>query len=189
MDPTDRYFLEKLAEQRRAKREELELAAKEERVRLKLSEALATDDEALVQRVRALGFDGDSARVFDLLPLIHVAWADGTVQHAERAQILDILTLRGIEPEDEAWIFVSALLEQQPSSEYIQLTLELLRDVLKHSGRNPSSIVEMCANVASAAGGFLGFGSAVSNEERVAIEAISQALQVDEKKSLQSLLG
>lgn len=188
-DSTERYYLEELAEQRRAKREELKLAATEERVRLSVANALELNDETLIARLRALGFDGDTARVFEFLPLLHVAWADGRIQRGERHQILDLLTLRGIKPDDEAWIFVSALLEQRPSEEYMKLTLSLLRDVLTHSGRNPSSIVEMCANIASSAGGFLGIGDPVSEEERIAIDAIARALHVDEQKSLQSLLG
>lgn len=185
----DRYFLEKLAEKRQTKREELAHVAEEEAKRQSVAGVLSIDDASLAARIRALGFDGDTARVFDLLPLIHVAWADGRIQAAERTQIVELLQLRGIEPNDEAWIFVEALLEQKPSDEYIRLTLSLLRDVLKHSGRTSSSVVELCANVATAAGGFLGLRSAVSEEERLAIDSIARALQGEGTAPIQTLLG
>ena len=35
-----------------------------------------------------LGIDRDDHRVLGLLPLVHIAWADGTVQRAERELII-----------------------------------------------------------------------------------------------------
>lgn len=183
------YFLHEFAEQRRETREKLAQLAKEESKRISLAGALQIDDENLLQRIRALGFDGDTGRIFDILPLIHIAWADGRVQPAEQRMILDILTHRGIQPTDEAWLFVAALLEQPPAQEYMELILRLLRDVLQYNGQNPDTIVDLCLQVASAAGGFLRLTSPVSDDERKALENVAQTLTLDQNKSIQSLLG
>lgn len=175
----ERYFLEELADQRREKRQELNRIARETSAKSSVAGALHIDDASLVARIRALGFDGDTARVFDILPLIHVAWADGKVQRRERASILRILTMRGIAHTDEAWIFVEALLDQRPSDEYMQLTLQLLRDVIAHGGKNADTIVELCANVANAAGGLFGFGETMSDDEADAIADIARILGAD----------
>lgn len=187
----ERYFLEELAEKRREKRDQLARAAKEESTRLSVAGALDIDNPNLIARIRALGFDGDTARVFDILPLIHIAWADGRVQKAEKEAILDILKVRNISPNDEAWLFVAALLEQKPSDEYVELTLSLLRDVLSINGKSIASLVEMSKSVAEAAGGIFGtrFGATTSPEEQAALDTIERILHADQTPAIQSLMG
>lgn len=176
IDNEDRYFLEALANQRQETRQELNRIAREQTAKASVGDVLQVDDASLIARIRALGFDGDTARVFDLLPLVHVAWADGKIQRAERASILRVLTMRGIAQKDEAWIFVEALLEQQPSDEYMQLTLQLLRDVVAHGGKSADTIVELCGNVANAAGGLFGLREAMSDEEASTLAEVAEIL-------------
>lgn len=165
----EKYFKKQELERREAKRRELERAAKEAQEARKVAKTLATTDEALVERIRALGFDGDTARVFDLLPLIHVAWADGDVTTNERSSIFQVLEARGIDSDSEAFILVGALLEQRPSDEFMSETLELLRAL---GGDRKASIVELCVNVAKASGGFLGLGNKISDDEQAVIAEI-----------------
>ncbi len=173
-----KYFLEKSVERRRKVRRDMARAAAEAAQREAIGEKLHTTDEALVEAVRALGFDGDTVRVFDLLPLIHVAWADGRIQRGERAGILAILEQRGIKPESEAWVLVESLLEERPSAEFLDQTLDLLKQALGEQGDNAGSIVELCFQVADAAGGVLGFAS-VSGEEKELIRKIADTLGKD----------
>ena len=184
----EQYFLENLAEQRKRVRLELEQNAKEEAQKSGLANALDVQNEDLISRIRALGFDGDTGRLFDLLPLIYVAWADGRIQAAERNSILQILEAKNIEKGSEAWIFAEALLEQKPSQEYMDLTLSLLKDVHALSGESVQSILELATVVAEASGGFLGLTNPISADERDALTKIAGKLQVDDQ-TLKTLLG
>ncbi len=169
----DKYFKQQEIQRRIAKRRELERAAKEAQERRKVAASLATDDEALVSRIRDLGFDGDTARVLDVLPLIHVAWADGDVSQSERASILQVLEVRGIAADSEAFTLVETLLEERPSEAFLSETLHLLRDL---GGDRHASIIELSMHVASASGGFFGFGHKVSEEERAVVAKIIESL-------------
>ncbi|MCA9650383.1 MAG: TerB family tellurite resistance protein [Myxococcales bacterium] len=174
------YFKALEIEQRRKLREKLERAAKELAEKQAIAESVKTDDLSLAERIKALGFSGDTARVFDLLPLIHVAWADGTIQKNERAAILGVLEHRGIPAGSEAFTMVESLLEERPSDEYMGQSLAVLRELLAQGsiGRG-AAIVELCQQVATSAGGFLGLGSKVSDEERQLIDRIANALGDD----------
>lgn len=141
-----------------------------------IARTLGTDDKSLVERIQSLGFTGDSARVFDILPLILVSWADGTVQRKERATILAILESRDIKPGSEASLFIETLLELPPSDSFMKVALELLRDLAKAKGDMGGSVVDMCVRVADASGGLLGVGSRVSAEERELIQSIADML-------------
>jgi len=145
--------------------------------------------DALAARVAALGFDGDAAKVFDLLPLVHVAWADGAIQPGERASILSLLRVRGI-GLGKAYTVMMALLEKRPSKEYLEESLVLLRALVERGDTvKPETIVGLCIMVAEAAGGFLGLLSPISRSEKQAIEHIATRLGSGAVEELKRRLG
>lgn len=172
----DAYFLVQDASRREEVRRRVEAAAAELEERAAVARAVATDDQELARRIQALGFNGDSARAFDLLPLLHVSWADGQVQARERTTILSLLHQRGIQPGSDAAILVEALLERRPSDAFMHQALELLRAVLGNDAKRLQTLVDLCTRVAEASGGLLGIGGRVSDEERTLIVAIAERL-------------
>jgi hypothetical protein len=127
----ERYFSKRNAEARERIRQELESAAQQASDGRVIGQTLGTEKEAVIARLQDMGFDADKARVFDLLPLVHVAWADGKVQASERRVILDILAQRGIESDSEAWLLIEALLEQRPSDTFLEEISPLLIEVVE----------------------------------------------------------
>lgn len=174
-DEEEAYFKAREIEQRRKLREKLEAAAHELAEKHAIAESLKTDDLSLAERIKALGFSGASAQVFDLMPLVHVAWADGSVQKGERAAILRVLELRGVATGSEAFLLMESLLEERPSDEYMSESLAVLKELVGQ-GKGGSEIVDLCGQVASAAGGFLGLVGKVGAEERALIDEIAHHL-------------
>jgi tellurite resistance protein len=189
-DEEEAYFKQREIEQRRKLREKLEAAAHELAEKHAIAESLGASDPsvglALAERIKALGFSGATARVFDLLPLVHVAWADGTVQKGERAAILRVLEMRGVGAGSEGFQLMESLLEERPSDEYMSESLAVLKELVGQSGRG-ADVVGLCEQVASAAGGFLGLGGKVSGEERALIDEIASQLGGGAEKVKQSL--
>jgi tellurite resistance protein len=184
-DEEEAYFKQQEIEQRRKLREKLEAAAHELAEKHAIAESLKTS-ESLAERIKALGFSGATARVFDLLPLVHVAWADGTVQKAERAAILKVLEARGVQPGSEGFQLLESLLEERPSDEYMSESLGVLKELVGGGGVG-SDVVGLCEQVASASGGFLGIVGKVSGEERALIDEIAGHLGGGAEKVRQSL--
>jgi len=175
-------------------REELRVALHEsavamQRDRLALVKGeIDTSSYDLSDRVRELGFAGEAERVFDLLPLVHVAWADGSIQPGERAAILRLLTVRGFGP-GKAFTTMEALLEKQPSGEYLEESLEVLRELLEDKPQQARTVVGLCIMVAEAAGGLFNLFNPVSKEEVAAIETIAKALGDDAFAEYRERLG
>ncbi len=107
---------------------------------------------SLAERVEALGFGVDTAEVFDLLPVIHIAWADGEVQDPEREAILRVLDARGIGPRAAARVLVESLLERHPGRNYMDETLAILREIVGRGGRRSMELVDLCVVIAEAHG-------------------------------------
>jgi tellurite resistance protein len=128
----------------------------------------------IAERIHSLGFEDEAEGVFDLLPLVLVAWADGKVRPAERGLILNILQIRDL-ARGKAFTTLEALLEEQPSQTYVEESLAVLKELVRSDPARAQTIVGLCVLVAEAAGGFLGFRS-VSAQERAEIERIAEAL-------------
>ncbi len=178
------YFDEQFVEERVKRRITLSSWASD----LEKSRAKGGEGPTMRERMEKLGFAGPCASVFDLLPLIQVAWADGIIQSKERSLILDVLETRGFRPGDEVFTHVESLLESRPSDAYMNESLELLRDLLGDRPAAGETVVNLCVRVAEAAGGFLGLGNKVSGEEREALARVAAVLgeraQAELKRSL-----
>lgn len=173
----ERYFAELDAEKRAGLRKKMAKEAAELEEKRKIAASTGGDIE-VAERIKALGFDGDSARIFDLMPLVHVAWADGKIQRGERAKILELLVSRGIEKGSEAFATMESMLEQRPDEAFMRETLAALRDVVGTEHAKTQSIVDLCIEVAAASGGLLGLGigGKVGDDEKQKIGEIAATL-------------
>lgn len=174
--PEQQWFHEREARLRQEIRDRLERQAMEEANRREIAGSLGTDDKAVVDRIAALGIDGEMARVIHLLPLVQVAWADGTVSVSERRTILEAVAATGVEPGSRAATFITSLLESRPSQTLLDAILSIIRDLLQVKGLKANSLIEACQHVATASGGLFGFGNKVSAEEAEAIRRVAKAL-------------
>jgi hypothetical protein len=176
LTPEEQWFLEKEAHRRERLRDELERKATEEQRKREIAGTLGTDNQAVVERIAALGLDGKVVRVLHLLPMVKVAWADGAVSISERRTILEAVEANGIAPGSEAAIFITSLLESRPSETLLNEILAIVKDILAVQGLKANSLLEACQHVATASGGLLGLGNKVSDEEAEAIHKVAKAL-------------
>lgn len=138
-------------------------------------------------RIESLGFAGQATQIFDLLPLVHVAWADGGIQAGERATVLNLLKLRAL-PPGEAWTVMETLLEERPSQAYLDASLDVLKEVLAERGDDGRTVVGLCIMLAESAGGFLGLGS-ISKQEHEMIDKIAARLGDKAQAEFRARLG
>lgn len=174
-------------------REQLRVALHESAVALTLGTLRSPSEsreEQLRFRIECLGFSGEAAQVFDLLPLVHVAWADGKIQTDERAEIIGLLRIRGV-PLGPAYTTMLALLEKEPTPQYLEASLGVLREVIERGSTttNAETIVGLCIRVAEAAGSFWGLTNPISAEEKEAIAHIAEKLGPAAVAEFQRRLG
>jgi len=147
---------------------------------LELAAAQAKVAEAEAEAIRALGFDEETVKVLDLIPLVDVAWAEGEVSKGEADLIREVMRLRGLTPNDRGWQLIESFLVDAPSEVFFNRALELVRKIYDalpgdKKRRAREDLVNFCIEVADASGGFFGLGR-VSNEERHELKKIIDAL-------------
>ena len=127
----------------------------------------------------------DAHRLTALLPLVYIAWADGTVQRSERSLILRI-------GEEQGWLdnggrdVLERWLSEPPTRDQLQVSLELLGELGRMADRAAGAydadelqlLLAWCQDVADAAGGLLGLRSTRSDGELAALKTIATSLQI-----------
>lgn len=153
-----------------------ELASEEKRT--SLAKVSGITDEKLLNDLIGLEIDPGSFATFALLPLVQVAWADGKMQSAERTAILQAAEQSGIEKESAAFEVLESWLEDAPGAELFE-AWKVYAGTLKNSLDETQAtnlqnrILGRARDVAEAAGGFLGFGNKVSDEEAAVLEELA----------------
>ncbi len=136
------------------------------------------DDPALIRELHYLGVDQHTWPVLALLPLIQVAWADGEVQEAERAMILDVAE-REFMLDERGKKALTNWLTHAPTEQYLRRGRDAARLLTE---RNPDiasahTVLEHCEAVARAAGGLFGF-RAIDAREQAVLDELAEVLHM-----------
>ena len=76
--------------------ERMRKASAAERARKELGDRSGLHDPELLKDLEELGFAPDTLKLLPLVPVLHVAWAEGSVSPEERKLILDLARRRDI---------------------------------------------------------------------------------------------
>jgi tellurite resistance protein len=137
-----------------------------------LRKASGMTDEAVLDKLIALGLRTNTIAALSLVPLIEVAWADGEIQDNERNAILQGAHGKGLEAGSDGYELLQSWLRRKPDpglyeawEAYIKALAGQLNDEQNKLLRN--QIVGFAKMVAASAGGFLGIGKVSASEEKV----------------------
>ncbi|HEY5951361.1 MAG TPA: hypothetical protein VIV40_37970 [Kofleriaceae bacterium] len=151
-----------------AMKDKLEAQATREELR----KASGMTDDAVLDKLVALGLRANTIAALSLVPLIEVAWADGEIQDNERNAILQGAHGKGLEQGSDGYELLQSWLRKKPESglleaweAYIKALTGQLNDEQNKLLKN--QIVGFAKMVAAAAGGFLGIGKVSAAEEKV----------------------
>ncbi len=140
------------------------------------------DDETLRQLVD-LDIGSDTLAALSLVPLVEVAWADGNVDADEREAILAAAESQGLKRNSASGKLLGQWLAAKPDPAMLSAWKEYVRALsarLKGEERRMAlkqGLLGRARAVAEASGGFLGFGSKVSDSEQAVLDDLERAFQ------------
>jgi tellurite resistance protein len=155
-----------------------------------LGEYHGVEDEELLSSFEEAGYDRDTVQILHLVPILQVAWVDGEISAAERAEILKIAAARNVAEGSPAHGKLLAWLETPPSPEFFERTMKIVTRLLElfpqeKRDQLQSDVMSASLAVASASGGFLGFGSKVSADEKYLLEKFAADFEKAHKAALE----
>lgn len=156
---------------------------KEKQKREALREVVQIKDETFLDRLIELGIGPETVLALTLVPLIAVAWADGTLDGRERDAIIKAAEQKGVSPETAGHQLLETWLSRRPERELFDSWKQYVRGIWEtftdeERRRMRERTLDWALAVAEASGGFLGMISKVSPSERVVIEELEKVLRV-----------
>lgn len=151
---------------------------------------------SVLSTMRELGIDKDNFRTLGLLPLVFVAWADGTVQRAEESLIRRVARDKGwLEGDGEA--LLDRWLEQPPDALYVEKGLALIKQLAaeRHgigggiTAETLERLLVLCKAVAEAAGGMWGLLDSICAEEEEALSTIAEAFGIGDASTWRRIVS
>lgn len=172
----DEYF----HRQERELMEKLRQRGLEDATRRGMSERTGVADEEILRDLQALGYTPETVMLLHLVPLLQMAWAEGSVSDSERDLILEAARARGVDKDSAADRQLAAWLTDRPSEELFERTLRAIAAILQlrpleERDASEKDLVTRLTAIASASGGILGFGK-VSPQEQEMLGRITQAM-------------
>jgi hypothetical protein len=168
---------------RRKNRELVEQMQQRERDAQALREIatqVGVDDPEVVRELQKLGFTPETVRLLPLVPLVQVAWADGSIAAAERDAIVELARRRGVADNSAADYQLKAWLADRPAPEVFDGAMRLIAAIVDTPGAQTDmtgdDLVAYCESIASASGGLFGL-RAISAEERAVLASIAARLK------------
>jgi hypothetical protein len=133
-----------------------------------------------VQELEELGFTDSTMALLHVVPLVHVAWAEGIMSASAHRHLIGAARDLGIQQSSVADRQLTEWLRSRPSDALLGRALDALGTLLQRRTRSEQddyvgTLLERCTAVASASGGVLGFGK-ISRAEREALDRIRRAL-------------
>jgi hypothetical protein len=142
----------------------------------KLAEASGLHDEALLDRLVALGIGSGTLAALSIVPLVVVAWADGVVGEKERAAILSAAADAGLGRDGPGGQLLSRWLGSAPPPELLAAWAAYVH-ALEPEARAAlhPRVMSRARQVAEAAGGLLGLLRGTSEAEARALAKLEAA--------------
>jgi hypothetical protein len=161
--------------------EKLRQRGREEATRRRMAERTGVADEEVLRDLEALGYTPETVMLLHLVPLLQMAWAEGSVSDRERDLIIEAARARGIDKDSPADHQLASWLASRPPDELFEKTLRAIGAILQarppeEREANQRDLLSRLTAIASASGGILGFGK-VSPEEQQVLARISQEIE------------
>jgi hypothetical protein len=174
----EEYFLRAEAELL----EKVRARAAKEAERRAMGEHHGVEDPEILKAFEDAGYDRETVRILHLVPILQVAWVDGEVSDAERAEILKLAGTRGVAEGSPAHAKLLSWLESPPTPEFFERTMTILARLIEvlpdeRETALQGEIMTSALKVASASGGFLGLGKKVSAEEKALLAHFAESFE------------
>lgn len=157
---------------------DLRRSMEREKAREQLSAATGFQNRELLDHLLDAGFNAASLTALALVPIVFVAWADGSVTPKERQAVMSAALQRGLEHDPTALQMLEVWLQKHPSRSLWKLWKEYAEAV--HATVSPTlaemlikEILRQATIVAEASGGTLGFGK-ISKDEQAILDEVAK---------------
>ncbi|MBI5508032.1 MAG: TerB family tellurite resistance protein [Deltaproteobacteria bacterium] len=136
-------------------------------------------NDVILTRLVELGITPETVAALTTVPLIEVAWADGSIDDKERLAVLAHASTRGIKPGTVEHDLLERWLQHRPEPKLLEAWQTYVRGLAEHLSDQEKTILRdellhATRAAAEASGGFLGVGK-ISKPEQAMLETLAKS--------------
>jgi hypothetical protein len=166
-----------------AHRAQLQLAMEEGSAQSKIAEATGIQDGSVLKELAGLGIRVETLSALSLIPLIHIAWADGEMDERERAAVLEAAAVIGLESDSTSCRLLEIWTLEQPPIDLVNAWKAFVRslsgELAEYESANLArNLLERAERVAKVAGDALDRSPHVSGVELSALRELQAAFGI-----------
>ncbi|MEI6162577.1 MAG: hypothetical protein WCP77_22325 [Roseococcus sp.] len=148
-----------------------------------LSAATGIVDDAVLERLMHLQIGTGTLAALTLVPMVLVAWADGSISAEEKRAILGGAVQAGLVPGSPALELLEAWLHARPAPALFQAWKDYVAALTHQLSPEErmsleASVLAQAHKVASATGSFLGLTSPISSSENELLRELAHSFHV-----------
>jgi hypothetical protein len=115
-----------------------------------------------------------------MVPLVEIAWADGSIQVEEREAILKAAAKNGFTRDSIDFALIESWLARRPPESLLEAWTHYIQGLCTNLNKGQiaglrTDLVGHARDIAKASGGFLGLGSKISKSEQAMIDRLKAA--------------
>lgn len=158
----------------------LQDAAQRKATREELTRLTGISNDQVLDALVGLNVGPAAVMMMSVLPLIEVAWADGTIDDQERKVILAQAQALGLQQGSEAALVLARWLDDKPDASWSALWADYVKELAKKlspqdRAQLEAEVVGRAKRVAEASGKVLGITSGISRAEKKVLDRLAQA--------------
>jgi len=183
------YFLKREQELIKKMRERVAL----EKERSQLADKIGVTNDEILQALQDLGYNSENIKLLHLMPLVHVAWANGKISDRERKIILEAARASGIGEGSEAERHLEELLHDPPSDEFMEAQFMAIRAILQAVPEDSQkaireNLTNYCTVLASLSKELFSLEPRISKAEREALDRVIHELTDHQRSAVKKIL-
>lgn len=164
-------------------KEELQALRQMKETTAALKEVSGIQDEVVLRKLVELNIRPETVASLAVVPLIEVAWANGTIDPQEKKAVLDAVTAFGCPVNSVDYVLVERWMEHKPEPALLDAWCQYIHSIRQQMspdelGRLKAEILAHATAVGRVSGGILGIG-AVSGQEQKMLAHIRNAFEGD----------
>jgi len=145
----------------------------------KLAHVSGIVEERVLDNLVKAGVTAETLMAVTLIPMVEVAWVDGSVTPEERDAVLNAAAAQGVKPDTATYEILKTWLQARPDKHIITAWKDYVREAVRLMPKETAAefkrnMIDRATRVAEAAGGFLGMGT-ISKSERALIDEFAKA--------------
>jgi hypothetical protein len=162
--------------------EQLRLMEKMKESKHALRKVSNIKNEAVLEKLVSLDVRPETLVSLALVPLIEIAWADGTIDMKEREAMLKAVVDAGFDKGSINYTVIESWMTHRPPakllSAWLHYTQGLCESLSEEEKKNfCKKIVDRATAIAESSGGFLGLGNKISKAEQRVIDTLKSAFE------------